>query len=63
MFLCVGRLHALELPPHPKLATHERQARYLMYYDFGTEEVMSGEQLAKVGTKTRNHNDGERISS
>jgi len=53
MFLCVGCLDALEFPPHPKLAADERHARYLMYHDFGTEEGVSGKQLAQVGTKTR----------
>ena len=53
LFLCVGRLDALELPPHPEFPAHERHARYLMYHDFGTEEGVSGEQLAQVGAKTR----------
>ena len=42
-------LDALECPPHPKLTAHKRQARYLMYHDFGTEEGVSGKQ---VGTNT-----------
>ena len=53
LFLCIGQLDALELPPHPKLAAYERHARYLMYHNFGTEEGVSGQQLAQVGTKTR----------
>jgi len=48
MFLCVGRLDALEFPAHPKLAAYERHARYLMYHDFGTEEGVSGQQLAQA---------------
>ena len=52
LFLCVGRLDTLELPPHPEFPAYERHARYLMYHDFGTEEGVSGEQLAEVGTKT-----------
>jgi len=53
MLSCIGRLDALELPPHPKLAADERHAGYLMYHDFGAEEGVSGQQLAQVGTKTR----------
>jgi len=52
MFLCVGCLDTLELPPHPKLAAYERHARYLMYHDFGMEEGVSEQQLAQVGAQT-----------
>jgi hypothetical protein len=52
MFLYARRLDALELPSYPKLATHERHAGYLMYYDFGTEEGVSGQQMAQVGANT-----------
>ena len=52
MFLSVGCLYALEFPSHPKLATHKRHARYLMYHDFGTEEGVSRQEMAQVGTDT-----------
>jgi hypothetical protein len=53
------RRTTLKLPQHPKLAVHERNARYMVYHDFGKEEGVSEQQL---GAKTR-CNGGERISS